>query len=91
MQYKELVDQVADQTGYDPKIVRDVLSALPDALIELNEGEQVRVPFGVFRMTKRVARSVFIPTSDDEVHVPEALVVKLKAGTRLRRQIPLSE
>jgi nucleoid DNA-binding protein len=86
MHYKELVDRLAAQTGLKPKDVRSVLFALPDILIGLGEGEQVRVPFGVFRMTKRKERTVTIPTSDEAVDVPSEMVVKFRAGTRLRHK-----
>ena len=85
MRYEELVDLIAEQSDQSPKAVREVLFALPDALVLLKEKEQVRLPFGVFRMTRRKARSVTIPTSDIEVDVPSLMVVKLKPGSRLRR------
>lgn len=86
MHYDELVERVAAQSGQSVKAVRDVLFSLPDILIALDEGEQVRMPFGVFRMTHRKARTVTIPTSVDEVRVPSELVVKLRPGSRLRRK-----
>jgi len=86
MHYDELVERVAAQSGQSQKAVRDVLFALPDILIVLSEDDHVRVPFGVFRMTKRQARTVTIPTSDEVVNVPSEMVIKLKPGVRLRRK-----
>lgn len=84
MRYKDLVDGIAAQTELTAEDVRAVLSALPDTLIELEEGEQVRMPFGVFRMTKRKERAVMTPTSGEKLDIPAEMVVKFRAGTRLR-------
>ena len=88
MRYKDLISKLAAQSGQPPQAVRDVLFSLPDILITLTEDERVRVPFGSFRMTKRLARSVKIPTSDEIVEVPEEMVVKMRPGDRLRRKVP---
>lgn len=86
MHYKELVNRLAEQTGISPKVIRDVLFALPDVLITMDEGEKVRMPFGTFRMTKRKARTVTVPTADEKREVPAQMVVKMRAGSRLRRK-----
>ncbi len=86
MHYKELVDRLAAQSGQTTKAVREVLFSLPDILITMDEGEKVIMPFGSFRMTKRQARSVTIPTSDEVVEIPAEMVVKLKPTSRLRRK-----
>lgn len=88
MHYKELVIRLAAQSGQTPKAVRDVLFSLPDILITLDEDDKVRMPFGSFRMTRRQARSVTVPTSDEVVDIPAEMVVKLKPGSRLRRKAP---
>tara|TARA_Y100000310_G_scaffold332468_1_gene408113 strand:- start:3396 stop:3665 length:270 start_codon:yes stop_codon:yes gene_type:complete len=88
MRYKELVIRLAAQSGQTPKAVRDVLFSLPDILITLEEDDKVRMPFGSFRMTRRQARSVTVPTSEEVVEIPAEMVVKLKPGSRLRRKAP---
>ena len=88
MHYRELVDRLAAQSGQSPKAVRDVLFSLPDILITMADEDKVRMPFGSFRMTRRAARSVTVPTSDEVVDIPAEMVVKLKPGSRLRRKAP---
>jgi nucleoid DNA-binding protein len=87
MHYKDLVERVAAQAGLDVQVVRDVLFALPDILIGLDEGEQVRVPFGVFRMIKRPFRAVRVPSSETLIDVPAEMAVKLRPGVRLRHKV----
>ena len=86
MQYEDLVATVAASAGVHPSRVKKVLFALPDGLAALEEGDKVRTPLGVFRMTKRAPRKVLPPGSTEPVEVEAELVVKLRAGTRLRRQ-----
>lgn len=85
MHYQELVEQLAHRSGHGEKAVREILFSLPEILIGLSAGEKVRMPFGVFRMTRRIARKVRIPTSGEEIEVPAEMVVKMRAGARLRR------
>jgi len=84
MQYEELVAKVAASAGVHPSRVKTDLLALPEGLMALEEGDKVRTPLGVFRMTKRAPRKVVPPGSQETVEVGAELVVKLRAGTRLR-------
>lgn len=91
MRYRDMIEQLSTQTGLPIEVVRDLLFAVPDILISLGEGEQVRTPFGVFRMTQRKARAVTIPTSTETLEVPAEMVVKLRPGIRLRRRLTKSQ
>jgi nucleoid DNA-binding protein len=86
MTYKMLVNTVAVQSGHPTELVRDVLLALPNVLLGLKEGEQVRTPLGVFRMVLRNAREVVSPRGGQRMTIEHGLVCKLKAGVRLRKQ-----
>lgn len=85
MKYEKFVSKVAAQAGVSQEAVRDVLYVLPDVLIELDDGEEVRTHLGVFRMTRRKARTVTLPDRKRTAQVPEAQIVKLRSGTRLYR------
>ena len=85
MTYNYLVAQVSEIAGHPPATVRDVLLSLPDVLLGLDEQDKVRTPMGVFRIMRRAPRNIRLPNGSAEVTVPSEMVVKLKAGTRLRR------
>lgn len=86
MQYKDLVKQVSLKARVSPETVKQVLFALPDVLVSLKAGEMVRTPLGVFRSMIRAPRLVTPPALHAKpVRVGSEQVVKLKAGTRLRR------
>lgn len=85
MKYDELVKDIAESTGQTQAAVRAVLFAFPDALIQLDPGEEVRTPLGVFRMTIRQRRAVTLPDQRTMAEIPEAWIAKLKPGIKLRR------
>ena len=87
MKYKELVRRVSETTGYPAEVVRNVLFAVPDVLVTLEEEEKARTPLGVFRMTKRKARTVTPPKGGAPVEIPAEFVVKMKAGGRMKRPV----
>lgn len=87
MTYRQLVAQVSEATGQSPEAIRNVLFAAADALVRMKPGEMVRTPLGVFRMMIRRSRNVIPPTGDGRaVRIPAEMVVKLRAGTKLRRK-----
>lgn len=87
MLYKQLIADIAAQTGLKPLIVKTVLSATPDALMKLEEGEHVRTPLGSFRMTRRQPRTIKLPDGP-VADIGEQQVVRLKPGVRVRRPAP---
>ena len=87
MTYEKLVCRVSELTGQPEEAVRNVLFALPDVLISMDEKDVVRTPMGVFRMTKRASRKVKPPKGTEAVTIPEEMVVKLRAGKRLRKPV----
>jgi len=85
MKYEKLVTRLAEISNQPVEAVRNILFAIPDVLVAMNEKDMVRTPMGVFRMTKRSSRMVKPPLGGDPVTIPEELVVKLRAGNRLRK------
>lgn len=84
MTYDSLVEHMSKDTGVAPDIIKDVLFALPNALIHLSRGDRVRTPVGVFRMTLRSPRMVKPPQGGDPMPVTKEFVVKLRPGQRIR-------
>jgi nucleoid DNA-binding protein len=86
MTYKDLVTELGKRTGFSDYIIKDILFALPDALLALRAGDQVRTPLGVFRMMTRRGRFVTPPFPGSRaVAVPPERVIKLRPGIRLRK------
>lgn len=85
MKYEMLVTRIAEFSGQPEEAVRNILFTIPDILIKMEEKEIVRTPMGVFRMTKRASRTVKPPKGGAPVLIPEEMVVKLRAGNRLRK------
>ena len=85
MHYNELVKRLSALSGVSCEDTRKVLFSLPDVLVRMQVGENLRTPLGVFRMTHRKPRLVAPPGRDQAFPVIEGLVVKLRSGLRLRR------
>jgi len=84
MLYKTLMADIARRTGLSVRTVKAVLSATPDALLEMDEGEHVRTPLGTFRMTRREPRHIKLP--DGPVAAINGMyVVRLKPGRRVKK------
>ena len=88
MTYEEMATDVAKLTGYPVSIVKEVLWAVPDALVCMTEGDQVRTPLGVFSMNLRKGRPIRRP-GGEPAQVEEKLIVRLKPGLRLQKSPPV--
>lgn len=86
MTYDELVIRLAHQTNLHSDLVRKVLYRLPDVLMELPVGDDVRTPLGVFRMAERKERPIILPDGETPAVVSRRVTVKLRAGARLQVQ-----
>jgi nucleoid DNA-binding protein len=84
MTYKQLIADIAEQTGLKKPLVKAVLSAAPEALLQMEEGEHVRTPFGTFRKTRRRPRNIKLPDGP-VASIDEICVVRLKSGSRLKQ------
>ena len=85
MKYDDLLKKVAMAAGCSPETARNVLFALPDALLQMEEGDSVRTQLGVMRMARRKGRTVRVPGSDKTAEVSEHLEVRLRPGVRLKK------
>jgi len=84
MNYKALIIDVAARSGLHTDIVLRVLYHLPDALTQMEIGDDVRTPLGVFRMTHSPERPIILPDQSSTAVVASKTLVKLKPGGRLR-------
>jgi len=76
---------IAERTGADEETVRNVLSALPDVVMEGEIGEKTRTPLGVFTIAERqTSKPVKTPTGHWGSAQPMVLA-RLKPGKKLRR------
>lgn len=84
MTYDKLVTRLVQLTGLHSDVVKKVLVYLPDALMTLPDGGNVRTPLGVFRMVERKPRMVRLPDGATEAEVSRKRIVKLRPGSRLK-------
>jgi len=84
MNYAKLVADVAVRARLTDEVVREVLFFLPDALLQLDVGDNVRTPLGVFRMAEGKERQITLPDGVTQATVPAKVQVKLRPGTRLK-------
>ena len=84
MTYDQLIADVAERTGLHTEVVRRVLFHLPDSLIQMDVGDVVRTPLGVFRMTQTEQRKILLPDQESIANVPSKTTVKLRSGSRLK-------
>ncbi len=84
MTYNDLIKYLAETTGCDSTTIRTVLKALPDALMEMGEEDQVRTPLGVFSMKKKNAKKIRV-FGEGWTTIPEETSVRLKSGKSLKK------
>jgi integration host factor subunit beta len=86
---KELVDQIADQTGEKRVAVKTIVQEFLDAVIkELGRGNRLEFrDFGVFETKERAARVAQNPKTLERVHVPPKRTVKFKAGRLMKQKL----
>ena len=85
---KELVEQVAQQTGADRGDTRKIVQAFLDAVVqELNRGNRLEFrDFGVFEVRQRAPRMAQNPKTLEPVKVPAKRSVRFKPGRLMREQ-----
>lgn len=84
MKYDDLIDTLSERTREPKKTVREILDALPEALLELKAGEFVHTPLGAFTARYRKPRKVLLPDGIAHGDIEEAVVVRLNPSYRLR-------
>jgi nucleoid DNA-binding protein len=86
MRYERLIEKVAEMAGVSRKEAKEVIKALPVALMDLQPGKTVRTPLGVFRGDFRPEREVTLPTGKLHRCDPE-FVVRLKESVNLTKKV----
>jgi integration host factor subunit beta len=86
---KELVHRIADATGQTKVVVKDVIQAFLNAIIDdLAEGNRLEFrEFGVFESRERAARLAQNPRTLEKVPVPKKRIVKFKVGRLMRKKV----
>lgn len=86
---KELLDQIADATGYKRVHVKRIVQGFLDAIIvELGKGNRMEFrEFGVFEVQQRRARMAQNPKTLVPVSVPARRSVKFKAGRLMKETL----
>jgi len=86
---KELVNRIADSTGHTKVVVKEILQAFLDEIIdELSLGNRLEFrEFGVFEVKERKARRAQNPRTLEKVDVPAKRVVKFKVGRLMRQRV----
>jgi integration host factor subunit beta len=86
---KELVGRIADQTGQTKVVVKQVLQAFLDEIVEeLSQGNRLEFrEFGVFEVKERRARRAQNPRTLEKVDVPAKRIVKFKVGREMRAKV----
>ena len=86
---KELVSRIADQTGQTKVVVKQVLQAFLDEIVEeLSQGNRLEFrEFGVFEIKERPPRRAQNPRTLEKVDVPAKKVVKFKVGRLMRERV----
>lgn len=85
MLYGELVSRISARTGIGDAEVRKVLAALPEVVMECQEGEQVRTPLGAFKIVRRRLKRVRSP-GGTWACAPERVQARIRPGKRLQRE-----
>jgi len=86
---KQLTDRVADATGNQRVLVKNLVQQFLDEVIsELAKGHRLEFrDFGVFTVRERNPRIAQNPRTLERVEVPSKRTVKFKVGRRMRDRV----
>jgi len=86
MNKQELIERVADSTGYSKAIVENVItSTLTNVEVQVKRGDYVKlVGFGTFTKVKRKARIGRNPQTGEEIKILSSFAPKFRAGKEFR-------
>ncbi len=89
MNKKELIDKVAEETGYHKKEIKDVVeSVLANISKTLSKEEKVQlVGFGTFEVVKRAAREGRNPQTGKKIKIAERKVPKFRPGKAFKEEV----
>ena len=86
---KELIDRIAEKTNNKRVVVKRVVQAfLDDVIEELGNGNRLEFrDFGVFESKQRAARVAQNPKTLERVKVPPKRTVKFKVGRLMKMRL----
>ncbi len=86
---KELIDRIADARKAKRVVVKQIVQAFLDAIVEeLTNGNRLEFrDFGVFESKVRAAREAQNPKTLDKVQLPPKRTVKFKVGRVMKRKL----
>jgi integration host factor subunit beta len=86
---KDLVDRIAEESGYKRVLVKRVVQRFLDEIIdELGVGNRLEFrDFGVFEIRDRAARVAQNPKTLERVQVPRKRTVKFKIGRLMKARL----
>ncbi|MGC9140491.1 HU family DNA-binding protein, partial [Athalassotoga sp.] len=85
----ELIDKVAEETGYHKKEIKDVVEGVLTSITKaLADGEKVQlVGFGTFEVVKRSAREGRNPQTGKKIKIAERKVPKFRPGKAFKEEV----
>ena len=89
MNKSELVDAVAEKTGFPKKDVAGTIDAFQDVVCEaLVKGDKVAlVGFGTFQTSHRKARAGINPKTGEKIQIAACTVPKFSVGKALKDKV----
>jgi nucleoid DNA-binding protein len=89
MTKKEIVKQIAEQSGISRQVALEAVQMVFDGIMEtlVEEGRIELRNFGVFEVKRRRARKARDPLTGESVSVPERRVVTFKPGREMEARI----
>ena len=86
MNKAELVEKIADKTGYAKSLVNEVLSEIVDTIGKTVKKEPVQlVGLGTFKPVKRKARTGVNPITGAKIKIPARKALKFTASANLKK------
>ena len=89
MNNKELINELAEESGYTKEDSQRLVKSLIDTMSEdFEKGENVAISgFGTFEVKKRMERVLVNPTTGKKMLVPPKLVLGFKPSNSIKEQL----
>lgn len=89
MNNKELINELAEESGYTKEDSQRLVKSLIDTMSEdFEKGENVTISgFGTFEVKKRMERVLINPTTGKKMLVPPKLVLGFKPSNSIKEQL----
>ena len=89
MNNKELINELAEESGYTKEDSQRLVKSLIDTMSEdFEKGENVTISgFGTFEVKKRMERVLVNPTTGKKMLVPPKLILGFKPSNSIKEQL----